>query len=127
MFSRDCSIATCWKWSILAGSVREKTPPTPALASASVIWPSESSCTCCSFSLTVIRFSRASTRRSTDWLAVGRAGWRASSSGERVAASTLLPTKVVARTVAATVPIRVNRFMVCLPVGRCDLRHTVRV
>ena len=64
MCSRDCSTAICWKWLIFAGSVSEKTPPTPAFASASVIWPSESSCTCWSFSLMVIRFSSASTLRS---------------------------------------------------------------
>src|SRR5436190_2193337 len=54
MCNRDCSTATCWKWSILAGSVRLKTPPTPACASASVICPSESSVTCCSFSSTFL-------------------------------------------------------------------------
>ena len=54
MPSRDSSTATCWSSLILAGSVRLKTPPTPALASASVIWPSERSCTCCNFSFVVI-------------------------------------------------------------------------
>ena len=29
MCSRDCSTAMCWKWLILAGSVRLNTPPTP--------------------------------------------------------------------------------------------------
>ena len=43
MWSRDSFTAICWKWLILAGSVRLKTEPTPARASASVICPSESS------------------------------------------------------------------------------------
>src|SRR4051794_12739371 len=101
MCSRDCSTATCWRWSIFAGSTRLKTPPTPALASASVTWPSESSWTCCSFSWVVIFASRASTLASTPWLGAVRVGARAASSCDGGELGELLATEATATTVAA--------------------------
>ena len=101
MCSRDCSTAMCWKWSIFAGSTRLKTPPTPAFASASVICPSDSSCSCWSFSPTVILLSRRSTLRSMPRSALCRAGANALSSLERVAATTPPATSMLSATIVA--------------------------
>ena len=115
MPSLDFSTARCWKWLIFSGSVSEKTPPTPAFASASVIWPSESSCTCWSFSLVFIRASRASTFFSIFRSAATRDAARALLSLGGATGSfrvdTRVPRKMMARMIAAVVMIRVTRFM----------------
>ena len=103
MCSRDCSTATCWKWSIFAGSVRLKTEPTPAFASASVICPSESSWTCWSFSSTVILRTRLSTLCSMPRSAAWRVGCSATSSVDRVAATTAPATSMLNTTIVATI------------------------
>src|SRR4051794_17476129 len=114
MCSRDCSTAMCWKWSSFAGSMRLKTPPTPFFASASVICPSESSWTCCSFSSTVILRSRPSTRRSMLRSAGCRVGCSAASSPACVAATTP-PAEPSTATVAASTTVRPLNLISVLP------------
>ena len=92
MCSRDCSTAMCCSWLILTGSTRLNTPPTPARASASVTCPSESNCTCCSFSGTVIFPTSALTFCSIPASAAsGRAAASAASSLDWSAARTAPP------------------------------------
>ena len=115
MCSRDCSTAMCWKWLIFAGSTRLKTEPTPAFASASVICPSESSWSCWSFSLTVIWLSRRSTLRSMPRSALCRAGAKALSSLERVAATTPPATSMLSATIVAMIAALRPRGPMTLP------------
>src|SRR4051794_21776385 len=113
MPSRDCLTATSWKWRIFTGSVRLNTPPTPALASASVIWPSESSWTCCSFSSSVIFASSALTLRSIVELGAVRAGASAASSLDCVAATTpAAAPQLSPGTASATASLRL-----CVPIA----------
>src|SRR5436190_105565 len=97
MCSRDCSTATCWKWLILSGSMRLKTPPTGLAASLSLICPSFRSVSWLSFSCSVILLRSALTFDSTLWLAAVRVLRSARSSVD------LLPA------VTTPTPVAVNR------------------
>ena len=68
-------------------------------------WPSESSWTCCSFSLVVIFASRALTLASMPWLGAPRVGARAASSREGWGAGELLATEATAKIVAAAASV----------------------
>ena len=103
MCSREFSTAMCWKWLIFAGSTRLKTEPTPFCASASVICPSDSSWTCCSFSSVVILRSRLLTLRSMPRSAGCRVGCNAASSVDRVAATTAPATSMLNTTIVVTI------------------------
>jgi hypothetical protein len=109
MWSRDSFTAISWKCRIFTGSTRLKTPPTPLRASSSVIWPSESSCTCWSFSSRVIWARSRSTRPSIPRSAAPRVDCKAASSRDCVAAITPPATiRLIATTVAASAVVRLR-------------------
>ena len=88
MCSRDSSTAIRCSSRIRTGSVTLRTEPRPLRTSSSVTMKSGSSWICSSFSCSVIRDSRASTRRSMLRSARSRVGWSACSSLDCVAATT---------------------------------------
>src|SRR4051794_11224870 len=104
----------CWSSLIRFGLTRLNTLPTPAFASASVIWPSESSWTCCSFSSVFILASSASTFCSICLSGADLAGARASSSLDPPAANAAPPVSAIVAATIASLP---------LPIPMCSSRE----